>query len=663
MKRPIAFLLPILVLVINVHGQNIPGSSLTDASSDSVYAILLSQLNPSEDPADSVELKIIDGVVFCHSSIWKPEADLDDREKWSEYRDEYVIRAGKSDAYRLQDLNIEARHMYLSGCINSVDISNPIWGGGDGYRNFFFGDTAGILSIGYQSGITDVIPLVFGYTAWWHNSYQSNFEPFRSDVMARNQLNKALCVVNGLDGYKRKPEEYYLKIVLRNEAVSYIEFEDNPERMAYYRVNGLSFGGIRNLENMKERDRGTFLIKKGFSVSKSRADSINELLVYSAEPYPEQKQEAIQSLRNSFYTSLEDISDSVINMTPPEVKAEDFPGPKLTFTGSSIARLLTRIYYENSVQILGRIDADGMVHESGKNADNYQGFGGWIPDLGAFYDWSFSRNRSLTVLGHSGFKEKVNASIDFFDKWMMYFPQSYPDVQLDGKPVPGHATVVPNLPHLYFDFLQNLGWRTKYKTNDFGNPENDGHGLLMITRYRAWAKQGRTREWIDERWEAINEAAEYIPWCLDNPELSFSEHGLLHNESEGGMMGQSMYCDYLCYLGLKGYAEMADISGRYDKAEYWRSQAERLNRAMEAYYPVEIEPWGEVWDPKKNAIFSYVNSTLAPACIGMDYYGYDVMNLLSEEWASAPEGPIRCSLPGIGLNLQHQPALGTDSVT
>ncbi len=392
-------------LGMNTNASNNPGPS-----NDSLYAIVLPQLNGPNYAVDSAELKIIDGVVFYQGPMWKPEEDFEDTEKWSEYRDEYIHRTGKSDAYRLLDLNIEAKHLYLSGCLNSVDIGSPMWGGGDGYRNFFLGDTAGTLSIGYRSGITDVIPLVFGYTAWWHENYQSNFEPFRSDAVARDQLNEVLCV-----------------------------------------VNGLSFGSIRDPE---EVDRGTFLIKNGLPVSKSRTDSINGLLVYSSDPYPEQRQQAIESLRNTFYTSLEDISDSIINKTPPEVHPADFPGPKVTFTGSPIATLLTRIYYENSMQILGRIDADGMVHESEKSADNYQ-----------------------------------------------------------------------------------------------------------------------------------------------------------------------------------GYAEMADASGRTDKAVYWREQADRLNGAMEAYYPVNIEPWGDVWDPKKNAIFSYVNSTLAPACIGMDYYGFDVMNLLPKEWA------------------------------
>jgi len=361
----------LLVLAIGINAQSNPGSSLTDASTDSVYAILLPQLSGPDHPVDSLELKIIDGVVFYNSPIWKPEEDFEDTEKWSEYRDEYMKHTSQSDAYRLQDLNIAARHLYLSGCLNSVDMGSPMWGGGDGYRNFFIGDTAGTLTIGYHSGIADVIPLIFGYTAWWHDNYQSNFAPFRSDPAARKQLSNALCVVNGIDGYNQDIGDYYLKIVLRDEQVDWIEFKDNPERIGYYSVDGLTFGNPRPAEKL---DEGIFLIEQGVPVSESWADSIKELLVFSTNPYPEGRQQAIQRLRNNFYTSLEDINDSVISATPPDILPQNFPGPKVTFTGTSVATLLTRIYYENSMQILGRVDPDGMVHESEKGADNYQGF-------------------------------------------------------------------------------------------------------------------------------------------------------------------------------------------------------------------------------------------------------------------------------------------------
>ena len=146
---------------------------------------------------------------------------------------------------------------------------------------------------------------------------------------------------------------------------------------------------------------------------------------------------------------------------------------------------------ENSIGLLDRVDDDtGMVHESAPKAANYMGWVGYQPDMQAYYDDSYTRTHFITLLSDMGFLAKADKAIDYFDRWMMYFPRSYPALQMGGKPVPGHATVIANDPHVYFDKLTKLGnWPTKFKTHDYGNPETDGHGILMLGRHRAWAKQ------------------------------------------------------------------------------------------------------------------------------------------------------------------------------
>ncbi len=592
------------------------------ANSNKMKKINYAILKPDDVKKNNVEF--VDGIPFWRSPLYQPEII----ESHYGFNNMYVTPGTDFNSKCLSNLNIKADSLYLLGCLNSVDVAHPPWGGGDGMRTFFIGDSAGELNISYASDKTDIIPLVFGYTAWWDSNYKVSPEPFKSDSKVKKQLDEALCVVNGIEGYANAHKNYYLKIKLRDEQVKSIEFKDNPKRIGFYQVDGLTFSGINEKANS-----GKFLIESGNQLPAEKLSWLKNHTIDSKNPYPENRKKAIKRLRKKFYGSLSDINEKTLDSVTPEITEKNFPGPKISFSGSPIATLLTRIYYENANQILGRIDEDGMVHESGLKADNYNGFGGWTPDLQPFYTCAYTRFRGLTAIGHLGFEKKVNQSIKFFDKWMMYFPESFPEIQLGGKPIPGHATVIANKPHEYFDVLKNVGWPTKYKTRDFGNPENDGHGLLMITRWRAWKKQGMTKKWIDERWEAINEAAEYIPWCLDNPELSFSTNGLLHNESEGGMMKQSMYCDFVCYLGLLGYAEMAEFSGKKEKADRWKKQAQRLFDAMIVYYPENIEPWGDVWNPKKNACFGYTHSTLAPACIGMDFWGYDAMNKMSKDWA------------------------------
>lgn len=552
--------------------------------------------------------KFVDGVPFRTGSFWDPPEGGN-----------AVVQVG----------DLKAERLYILGGLNSVDQCHPGWGGGNGFENFFLGNRTGEIGITYASGRTDTIPMIMGYTGWISQNYKISPEPFKSNAAMAALLDSALCVANGLLGYKNDPATYYLVIGLRPEKIETITFHDNAGKTGHFKVEGLSFGEVSDKGSLRA---AAFSTIAGSPATDAVRDWRQKHTVMSSDGYPASRRKAIEKLRHKFYTQPEDISYQTIAGTRPDISAKNFPGPQVQFGGSPVAALMTNVYYENAHQILGRVDDSGMVHESSKGADNFNGIGGWTARLGPFYGDSYTRIRALTLLSNMGFSKKTNAALDYFDRWMMYFPHSYPAIQLGGKPVPGHASVVANKPLEYFDVLKDHGWPTKYKTHDFGNGENDGHGMLMISRWRAWLKQGRSREWVDQRWEAIREAAEYIPWCLTHPELSFSEHGLLYSESEGGMQKESMFCDLNCYLGLLGAADMAKRTGRTHWAQRWQKIADVYLDSMNAYYPKTILSWGDVWDPDKTATWAYGHATLAPAVIGMDYWGYDVMNKLPAGW-------------------------------
>jgi len=573
------------------------------------------------------------GVPFLEASIWKP----------SKEGETLALGAG----------GIKARSLFVLGGVNSVDEAVPGWGGSDDAHTVFLGDSAGTLKIAYSNGTVDSIPLIFGYSIWFRDPYNRCPEPFKSNPKLRETLDRALCVAGGIQG---GVTPYFIKVNLRDEPVSSLIFEDDAVKAGHAAVRGVTFGDVARPGLI---DRNKFAVFTGDAVPADIAKWLESHPINSADGYPEARRKALDELVSFFYTRPSDINLKTIASVKPEFTDDNYPGPKVTFSGPPEAALLTNVYYENSNELLVRVDDEGMLHESNAKADYYSGFGNYTPELHAFYSNSYTRLRALTLLGNSGFREKAEKAIAFFDKWLMYFPKSYPTLQLGGKPVPGHTTVIANEPHVYFDTLRAAGWPTKYTTRDFGNPETDGHGLLMLTRWRAWVKSGRTADWVTQRWEAINEAAELIPWSLDNPELSFSEHGLLYAESEGGMLTESLYCNVPCYLGLLGYAEMAEAAGKPEKATRWRGQAERLFTAMQAYFPGKDAKWGEIWDGAKTGGWGAATA-LAPIVLGMDLFGYDAVNSLPADWAERTRRtydkvietarPKYCAPNGMGYN-------------
>ncbi len=527
----------------------------------------------------------------------------------------------------LTGFNVEAKYLYLRGCSNSIDVPHNNWGGADDVKNQFIGDKAGSLHIQYRSLAVDSVPLLFGYTLWWQEGYKASPEPFKSDLAKQTILDRALCVANGLRGEK---DLYYLRIALREEPVLAIALNDNSEHAGRPIIDGITFGEVSVATIL---DAARFIRVDSGPIDDRISAWLSSHSIESINPLPRSRQDALRDLSRVIYTFPDDIDVHTISETGHAFLNQTFAGPEVKFEGPPEAEILTNVFLDNSNELLERIDnATGMVHESAIKSPNYMGWVGYLPDMQPYYDDSYTRTHFIALLSNMGFLKKTNKAIAYFDRWMMYFPNSYPALQMGGKPVRGHATVIANKPHLYFDKLRKLGWPEKFKTRDYGNPETDGHGLLMLSRWRAWAKEGRTKEWVEQHWEAVNEAAEWIGWCLDNPQLSLCEHGLLYSESEGGMAMESLYCNVPCYFGLLAYAEMAQVVQKTDAARRWRDQAEKLLEAMNTYFQSNLEPWGDVWDPAKIGGWGLATASV-PILEGMELYGYDAINHLPAGWA------------------------------
>ncbi len=344
---------------------------------------------------------------------------------------------------------VDASELYLLGCGNTDD-GRQAWGGGDTFRNVFLNDIAGEIRICYESGKSDSIPLVFGYTVWWRGLHTGLTAPFMTDQLAYNLLDRALCVGNGIEGWEFP---YYLKIALSGEPVKSITFQDNASKIGHVVFEAVTFGGVRNADDLSS---STFESLPGGFPGINRTRWQEAHTIDSSNPYPTERQNAVRAVMDLLYTNENDVCDEILASAPPTITAKSFPGPKVSFNGPPIATLLTRVFYQNAFDMQSRVDDYGVVHESFIGAPNYHGFGNWAPALNAFRDWSAGRGRTLTNLSEMGFFDKAESVVDNMDDWLMYFPRSYPDLQLGGKPVPGHAPFLYNRPHFWFDNMRQV---------------------------------------------------------------------------------------------------------------------------------------------------------------------------------------------------------------
>ncbi|MBP5632767.1 MAG: hypothetical protein J6Y21_08430 [Clostridia bacterium] len=514
---------------------------------------------------------------------------------------------GTDDAYKA---------LYVVGGYHSIDSGAPAWGTSNYADIRLVGDRMGTLDVKYADGTVDKIPLVFGYTMWFYNNWRETASPFKGsgeDSVLTAKLRSALMLKGAFEGENR----CVFKIQLRDQAVKSIKITDEPSK------NGEPVFECGFLSNASGNENES-LSYKGFSFNTGDA-FFNTHTINSADPFPDTVKDSLDALRHALYTFEPDYKGA-----EPFVYPSGYEGPEITFSGNEFANMAGGIIYTNLVNLESRTDDDGFMHTSYKGAPSwrYDGFGVWVESADSYYDSFYSRDggrgiMSLLLYGQTG---KALAAAGFANAQMMYFPEN--KLTLGGKEIPGHYTVVVNKPLHYSKVLvPEANWPTSYTKAAFGdefqnlgNQETDGHGLMMLANYSAWRNSGRDSAWVDSNWAYIKEACDWISWCFENSSLSFAKNGLLYAESEAGMQKYTLYCNLPCYLGLKGYAEMAQAAGHAEEAAEWSRMADELRAAI-------IDRLSN----KKGWVSSRYGFYHDPALTMMaDFYGFDIADMDSE---------------------------------
>ncbi len=513
-------------------------------------------------------------------------------------------------------------YLFVSPGIDNIDKGSTDWGTTDSKKFRMIGDYAGELRVSYDNNKVDTIPLVYGYTVWFKNSWRQGREPFASDSTAKALLDNTLYLNHIYDS----TGEYVLRIRLRNAAVKRIDYFDNQLKDGYVKLRFQIPAGEINqpLPDSLSVISGTEQDQVFYS-----AHTIDTL-----DTYPETVKLNLKKLMMMLYSFSWDYE----NVKQVEIPA-DYEGPSIVFSGGSEANIISNVFYQNLRDQVSRVDTNGMVHESAWKSPSwfYDGFGTWTNGIGtdnngSYYDCYYTRNKTIMLLPDLNYIDEANRALALLDKQLMYFPENYPALQLGGKKIPGHWTVIANKPLIYSQVLTGVGWPTQYTKEkfgshyqDYGNPETDGHGHSMMSHWKTWQNSGRNKQWVADRWIYLKEAADFLLWSFDNPNLSFSKYGLLYAESEAGMNEYTLYCNFPCYLGLLMYAEMADEAGKKEDALKWREAAVQMKVSMNRYFADNDSVFGKTW---KKVGFFHENILMTLK----EYAGFDLADKLPAEW-------------------------------
>lgn len=506
------------------------------------------------------------------------------------------------------DIPESRQYLYLIGGYHSIDNGAPAWGTADYSEIRLIGDEMGRAVITYEDGTTDTTPLVFGYTMWFHNHWQEYTAPLKGQNKAlTDALKQSLCLLGAYEGN----ETCVLKIKLKNMPVRNISIADNESK-----------AGQPVFSSAFLADEGCGTISESSLFFDTDDPFFKDHTVDCCNSYPAEIQSNLEQIRHALYTYEDEFKDA------PDFKyPAKYDGPVIKFSGNSFADIASGVAFHNITNLISRIDDEGFVHTSYDKAPTwrYDGFGVWVPDDGSYYDSYYSRDggRALLTLLLFGAKDKAAKSVSYANRQMMYFRENA--LTLGGIAIPGHYTVVINKPLLYSEVLVPVAnWPTAYTEEAFGaeyknlgNQETDGHGLMMMANYNTWRALGSPQSFIDDNWEYIKEASDWIVWCFDNPKLSLVKNGLLYAESEAGMREYTLYCNLPCYLGLLGYSEMAASAGHTAEAEKWKNIASGLRDAI-----INRLSKNGQWTVSKFGFFHDPALTMMA-----DYYGYDLADM------------------------------------
>ncbi len=521
------------------------------------------------------------------------------------------------------------------------------------------GTTIGTVEIHYADGAMDSVPLVTGATAWYyefwvvgtsHNLGRGCREPIASRPDIKTLFDASFRLRE--DDRQQKPHnQYYLSIRPQPKPIESIVVRDNPARRGRPLVSAITLKTAAPSDGLRAFGKWTA----------DRDDLAPHLDARNAGDVAA----PAKALADALYMREEDLPDSVDLLPFPT----DLDATEVRFLGGVEGDMLTNVWTANLALIAEKFPADtGVFWESvpevGPWYGGYNGFGTWCP-AGIYYgeDMAFARctdHYATLALRLINNPTRLTRFVDYVDHWLYFYRHDHdpangpPNDGLDLEAYPKDAQ-----PNWSFVINSPLGMPMPIDPVP-GGQETCGHGATVVARWLAWRHLGSPiGGWLDDprpgvfgksRWDSTFDAAEFICWYMD-----YTGMDVMFSEGEttgwaGGAPGtpgslvpfaaseantledirrfyanSNMYEPYptwVCCVGLRCSAAIAEATGKTDLAERWRQYAKRLEDGMYRLLRVG-DHRTPMWRVSPHSVYPSLQDSLVHAWFAFYFDGYD----------------------------------------
>ena len=554
--------------------------------------------------------------------------------------------------------------------------------------NAFFGDELGTIRVAYAGGGEDVFPIILGVNCWLGREWQSAIDitgtrnpsdrfagPFYSDPQAYAALEHAR-MWRTVDG---KPNRWgRIALQLQHKPVEKVTFTRSPDFIAEPMFSAIT------VECSPER---------GMGVSPMCSTGVPPVVVSSSfvSSLPQKEHDQQKNQQDRAGTALEHTGKMPVLHMLPQVTVDDSAsgaaGPAMApadLVGQALADRvgpLQQALYRGEATLPDNPAPDRPADYQGPDV-RFAGPGRWAGMLSNTFayalrdtvaklvpgpDTSATSTPLAPLYGAHGIW-KLNVGRGNFSIYNGYWSRDHGRTALERYELglagaspceveftdrAAHLLCVPPHQSQEGDQIRPANyWYATTTTGQriYGNPENDGHGLVMLMRYAHWLHSGQSHEWLERYWNGTVEAAQWICWQLDNPVrrtpgairksgtrrerlVGMSQPAdVLYTSSEcSGYRDYEIYSNACCLFGLRAAIRMAKAAGQGKLARMWQSYADRLEAGIAKHLAVD-SPFGPIWRYSKQSSWEAWCEAAGPLLVGCDLESFDASRAMSKEW-------------------------------